>query len=86
MVKDWATHSSDILADHYVNEPKPIRVVVLGAGIAGIAFTHKVRALENVTFTIYEKNSDVGGTWLESRYPGVSCDVPAHAYTYTWAG
>ena len=42
--------------------------------------------LENVAFTIYEKNSDVGGTWLESRYPGVSCDVPAHAYTYTWAG
>ncbi|OOQ89761.1 putative flavin-binding monooxygenase [Penicillium brasilianum] len=32
--------------------------------------------------SIYEKNSDVGGTWLENRYPGVACDVPAHIYTF----
>jgi cation diffusion facilitator CzcD-associated flavoprotein CzcO len=86
LTKDWKTPDSDILADHYVNEPKPIRVVVLGAGIAGIAFTYLVAALENVSFTIYEKNPDAGGTWLECTYPGVSCDVPAHCYSFTWAG
>jgi cation diffusion facilitator CzcD-associated flavoprotein CzcO len=32
--------------------------------------------------TIYEKNADVGGTWLENRYPGVACDIPAHIYTF----
>ncbi|KAH7350133.1 hypothetical protein B0T11DRAFT_290621 [Plectosphaerella cucumerina] len=84
--KDWPTQESDIIADHYVNQPRPIRVAVLGAGISGIAFAYKARGLENVSFTIFEKNHDVGGTWLESRYPGVSCDVPSHCYTYTWAG
>lgn len=25
---------------------------------------------ENVELVIYEKNADLGGTWLENRYPG----------------
>lgn len=25
-----------------------------------------------VDLTIYEKNQDVGGTWLENRYPGIA--------------
>jgi len=55
----------------------PLRVVVVGAGIAGIAAVykyHRVLKHRNVSFTIYEKNADVGGTWLENRYPGyVTC-------------
>jgi cation diffusion facilitator CzcD-associated flavoprotein CzcO len=84
--KNWVTEESDILANHYVNQPRPIRAIGLGAGISGIAFAYKAREIENLSFQIYEKNSDVGGTWLESRYPGVSCDVPAHSYTFTWEG
>lgn len=85
-VKDWKTQESDIIADHYINKPKPIRIIVLGAGISGIAVAYKAKQLENVTYTIYDKNPDFGGTWIESNYPGVSCDVPAHCYTFTWAG
>ncbi|KAF5702837.1 monooxygenase [Fusarium globosum] len=25
-----------------------------------------------------------GGTWAENRYPGCSCDIPSHAYQYSW--
>jgi cation diffusion facilitator CzcD-associated flavoprotein CzcO len=25
---------------------------------------------ENVEHVIYEKNAEIGGTWLENRYPG----------------
>jgi cation diffusion facilitator CzcD-associated flavoprotein CzcO len=32
-----------------------------------------------------EKNADIGGTWLENRYPGCACDVPSHAYTMNFA-
>ena len=84
--KDWTTIDSDIVADHHVNKLKPIRIIVLGAGLSGIAFAYKSKDLENASFTIYEKNDEVGGTWYESRYPGVACDVPAHCYTYTWIG
>lgn len=33
---------------------------------------------------IYEKNSKVGGTWYENRYPGVACDTPSSLYTFSW--
>ena len=67
-----------------LNTPRPIRIIVIGAGISGIAFAYKALSLTNVTFVIYEKNADVGGTWFESRYPGCSCDIPAHSYSYPW--
>ena len=35
-------------------------------------------------FTVYEKAAQLGGTWRENRYPGLTCDVPAHAYTYSF--
>ncbi|KAF2221481.1 hypothetical protein BDZ85DRAFT_301687 [Elsinoe ampelina] len=38
--------------------------------------------IEHVT---YEKNHDIGGTWLDNRYPGCACVIPSHAYTYDWA-
>lgn len=38
-----------------------------------------------IELTIFEKNSEVGGTWLENVYPGVRCDIPAHAYQSTFA-
>lgn len=39
----------------------------------------------SVEHVIFEKNEDIGGTWLENRYPGAACDVPSHAYTFNFA-
>lgn len=78
--------SQCVARDYYLGKTRPIKAIAIGAGISGIAFAYKVQKLENVQFTIYEKNSDVGGTWLESQYPGCSCDVPAHSYSYSWTG
>ncbi len=39
----------------------------------------------NVEHKVFEKNADIGGTWLENRYPGCACDIPSHAYTYQFA-
>ncbi|KIX10029.1 uncharacterized protein Z518_01110 [Rhinocladiella mackenziei CBS 650.93] len=30
------------------------------------------------------RNDSIGGTWYENRYPGCTCDIPAHTYTYTF--
>jgi len=70
-----------------IHKKRQMRVICIGAGIAGIAAAYKYeRRLINASFTIYEKNHDVGGTWLENRYPGCACDIPAHGYTYSWEG
>ncbi|OAA60207.1 Flavin monooxygenase-like protein [Niveomyces insectorum RCEF 264] len=63
-----------------------LRIVCVGAGAAGLQIAYKAeRALENIDLQIYEKNADIGGTWLENRYPGCTCDIPSHSYQFTWA-
>ncbi|KAI0920001.1 hypothetical protein AcV5_001930 [Taiwanofungus camphoratus] len=67
------------LGSFSIDEYKPLKVVVIGAGfsgiIAGIRFPQK---LQNLEFIIYEKNAGIGGTWYSNKYPGLACDVPSH--------
>jgi len=36
------------------------------------------------SFTIVEKNADVGGTWFENSYPDCRVDNPSHLYSYSF--
>ncbi|KAL3441401.1 FAD/NAD(P)-binding domain-containing protein [Aspergillus insuetus] len=64
---------------------RPLRMIIVGAGAAGLQIAYKAeRELENVSFEIYEKNDDVGGTWYENRYPGCTCDIPSHSYQWSF--
>lgn len=77
-------NTSPIVSSTYAHEPRPIRAIFVGAGLSGVAFAYKARLIEQLSYTIYEKNTDVGGVWFEHTYPGISCDVPAHGYSYTF--
>lgn len=50
---------------------RPIRVACLGAGYSGlmmtIMFSQKMQG-KNAELVVYERNSNLGGTWLENRY------------------
>lgn len=59
-------------------------VIIIGAGMTGIACVIKLREAGITNITVLEKAESVGGTWRENRYPGVACDVPSHAYTYSF--
>jgi len=65
--------------------PKPLRIVIIGAGMAGMLAAIRLREAGTHQVAIYEKADRVGGTWRENTYPGLACDVPAHAYTYSFA-
>ncbi|KAL0935108.1 monooxygenase [Colletotrichum truncatum] len=67
-----------------VNKPEP-RLIIIGAGIAGIALASRVRfELGYQNFTIFERESDIGGTWHLNTYPGVGCDVDSHLYSFSF--
>ncbi len=59
--------------------------IVIGAGMTGIQMVVKLKQAGIHDVTLLEKKDKVGGTWRENTYPGVACDVPAHAYTYSFA-
>ncbi|PIL26744.1 hypothetical protein GSI_11158 [Ganoderma sinense ZZ0214-1] len=75
------------LGSFSIDEYKPIKVIVIGAGfsgiLAGIRFPQKI---PNIDLTIYEKSAGIGGTWYNNRYPGIACDVPAHCYQFSFEG
>jgi hypothetical protein len=55
---------------------RKVRVVLMGAGASTVNFLKKAEeSMQNLEMTVYEKNHDIGGTWLENRYPGCACDV-----------
>lgn len=62
------SHRSDaselLLREGVIENPRKIKVIVVGAGYSGIY--HGIRIperIKNCELTIYEKNDAVGGTW-----------------------
>ncbi len=67
-----------------LNRAQPFRVAVIGAGFSGLGVAHRLRQA-GIDVTVYEKNADVGGTWLENIYPGCRVDVPNQLYSFSFA-
>jgi cation diffusion facilitator CzcD-associated flavoprotein CzcO len=75
-----------VIEDHVLGEAKFVKVICIGAGPAGINLAYQIRRhLQNTQLIVYEKNSSLGGTWFENKYPGCACDNPSHVYQFEWA-
>ncbi|KAL2356342.1 hypothetical protein BJ546DRAFT_599721 [Cryomyces antarcticus] len=69
------------IRDRATDDFARIKVLCIGAGVSGVLSGIKLpQKVENLDLAIYEKSSDVGGTWLDNHYPGIACDIPAAAY------
>lgn len=68
------------------SEPKAgeIFIAIIGAGFAGIGMAIRLRKAGIRSFTIFERASEIGGTWRDNTYPGAACDVPSHAYSLSF--
>ena len=64
--------------------PTGFKVLIIGAGFAGICAAIKLQAL-GIPFVVIEKNSDIGGTWFDNNYPDAGVDTPNHFYSYSFA-
>lgn len=54
-------------------DDRKVRVLTIGAGVSGILMAYLIqRDCQNIEHVIYEKNGDVGGTWLEVWEPTLS--------------
>ena len=63
---------------------RAFRVAVIGAGMSGLLATHRLRQA-GIDVVVYEKNPEVGGTWLQNTYPGCRVDVASHLFCYSFA-
>lgn len=60
-------------------------VGIVGAGMSGLCIAMVLRHAGITDVSIYEKSHEVGGTWRDNTYPGLSCDVPSRFYQFTFA-
>jgi 4-hydroxyacetophenone monooxygenase len=79
----------DVRALRWPSPPDPDRlrdfpVVVIGAAMGGLNAAVQLKRA-GIPYTLIEKNSGVGGTWHENRYPGARLDSPSRSYTHLFA-
>lgn len=63
------------------HRPSGRRHAIIGAGLSGIGVAMELTR-RGEDFVIFDRNPDVGGTWLENRYPDCGVDTVAHLYSY----
>lgn len=83
-----------VVADHDPRRPRwskskiakdrSFSVGIIGAGESGLLMGIRL-GQAGVPFVIYEKNTDVGGTWFENQYPGCRVDCNSFFYSYAFA-
>jgi cation diffusion facilitator CzcD-associated flavoprotein CzcO len=61
-----------------------VRIAVIGAGFGGLGAALRLKQRGYHDFVVLEKADDLGGTWRDNSYPGCSCDVPSHVYSYSF--
>src|SRR3954447_4180792 len=65
--------------------PERVRVLIVGAGFAGLGAAIKLEEAGQADFVVVDKGDSVGGTWRDNTYPGATCDVPSQLYSFSFA-
>ena len=58
--------------------------IVVGAGFAGLALIHYLREA-GLSVRVFDRASDIGGTWTWNRYPGAMTDSESYYYCLTFS-
>ena len=65
------------------NLTKSPEVIIIGAGFGGISVALELKQAGIDSYTILERQSEVGGVWQANDYPGAACDVPSVIYQFS---
>ena len=60
------------------------QVVIIGAGFGGIGMAIALKRAGLEDFVILDRADDLGGTWRDNSYPGLTCDIPSQLYSFSF--
>jgi cation diffusion facilitator CzcD-associated flavoprotein CzcO len=61
-----------------------VGVLIVGSGFGGLGAAIRLAKQGRRDYLVIERGSEVGGTWRDNTYPGATCDVPSHLYSYSY--
>ncbi|KAI9034013.1 hypothetical protein DFJ74DRAFT_700403 [Hyaloraphidium curvatum] len=76
------------MATNGLHQRADARVGIIGGGVSGIVAAIYLRdklGIKEENIIGVERNPELGGTWFEVQYPGLSCDIPAPLYSFSFA-
>ena len=59
-------------------------IAIIGSGFSGICMGIQLKKAGINDFLIFERATEIGGTWRDNTYPGVACDVSSHMYSFSF--
>ena len=62
----------------------PYRVAIIGAGFGGIGMAIALERAGIEDFVVLDRADDLGGTWRDNSYPGLTCDIPSQLYSFSF--
>ena len=65
---------SEVRVDH--------EIIIVGAGFSGLGLGIQLKKRYLHDFVILERAGDLGGTWRDNTYPGLTVDIPSASYSY----
>ena len=78
------SHSRASVEGVTVSQKRSVNVAIVGAGMSGLCMAVKLQDAGIESYTVFETADEVGGTWRDNTYPGLSCDVPSRFYSYSF--
>ncbi|QKS00254.1 NAD(P)/FAD-dependent oxidoreductase [Sphingomonas sp. CL5.1] len=70
-------------SDEPVPLPEDFQVVIVGAGFSGLGMAVQLERL-GIPYVIYERRSEIGGTWSINTYPDARVDTPSAMYEFSF--
>ncbi len=61
------------------------KVIIVGGGFSGLGMAARLKEAGIEDLIILERADEVGGAWQANTYPGCTCDVPSHLYSFSFA-
>ncbi|MGE2834735.1 flavin-containing monooxygenase [Mycobacterium sp. SMC-4] len=80
LLEQGGFHPSQPVLPRTAQLPNDFEVVIVGAGIAGMAAALECAAA-GIDYEIIDRNDEVGGTWYTTVYPGIGVDTPSAYYS-----
>ncbi|MBW2270970.1 MAG: NAD(P)/FAD-dependent oxidoreductase [Deltaproteobacteria bacterium] len=78
--------TAPLMTDEPTSSPRPAaldhEVVIIGSGFSGIGAAVALQEMGIQDFVILERESQLGGTWVQNDYPGLTVDMPFFIYSF----
>src|ERR1700693_3509170 len=60
------------------------QVGIIGARFGGIGMAIALKRAGLEDFVILDQADELGGTWRDNSYPGLTCDIPSQLYSFSF--